>query len=128
MRGFEDSTLGPRGTPRNNYESLPFGGNALIQGGVELLFPLPFVKDQRSLRTTLFFDVGNVFDTNCGAAQRGRNDPGCDIDLGNMASSVGVGLTWITALGPLSFSLARPINEPENADTQFFQFSLGQTY
>src|SRR5690606_40404806 len=63
-----------------------------------LLFPLPFVKDQRSLRTTLFVDVGNVFDTNCSASQKNRNDPSCDIDIGNMASSVGVGLTWITAL------------------------------
>lgn len=100
----------------------------LIQGGVELLFPLPFVKDQRSLRTTLFLDVGNVFDTNCSATQKRRNDPSCDIDFSNMASSVGVGLTWITALGPLSFSLAKPLREPEDADTQIFQFSLGQTF
>lgn len=150
VRGFEDSSLGPRSTPsvvrdangdivysvRDQYgrvtdpdqDPLPFGGNVLIQGGVELLFPLPFVKDQRSLRTTLFVDVGNVFDTNCSASQKNRNDPSCDIDIGNMASSVGVGLTWITALGPLSFSLAKPINEPEDSDTQVFQFSLGQTF
>ncbi len=48
--------------------------------------------------------------------------------LGDMASSVGVGLTWLTALGPLSFSLGMPIKEPENSDTQVFQFSLGQTF
>lgn len=150
VRGFEDSSLGPRSTPsvvrnaageivygvRDAYgrvtdpdqDPLPFGGNVLIQGGVELLFPLPFVKDQRSLRTTLFLDVGNVFDTNCSAPQKLRNDPSCDIDLGNLASSVGVGLTWITALGPLSFSLAKPLKEPKYADTQVFQFSLGQTF
>ena len=138
VRGFEDSSLGPRSTPStgNNpgtiadpdTDPLPFGGNVLIQGGVELLFPLPFVKDQRSLRTTLFLDAGNVFDTNCSAAQKGRNDPSCDIDFSNMASSAGVSLTWITALGPLSFSLAKPIKEPEGSDTQVFQFSLGQTF
>jgi outer membrane protein insertion porin family len=88
---------------------------------------LPFVKDQRSLRTSLFWDVGNVFDTQCSAAREARYES-CDIDFNNLASSVGVGLTWITAMGPLSFSLAKPIKEPEDADTQIFQFSLGQTF
>ena len=99
----------------------------MIQGGAELLFPLPFVKDQRSLRTALFWDVGNVFDTNCSSSQKKLSDS-CDIDFSNLASSVGVGLTWITALGPLSFSLAMPIKKPDDADTQVFQFSLGQTF
>jgi outer membrane protein insertion porin family len=107
-----------------DQDPLPFGGNVLIQGGAELLFPMPFVKDQRSLRTALFWDVGNVFDTNCGSTQKDCNN----IDPGQLASSVGVGLTWITALGPLSFSLAMPIVEPDDADTQIFQFSLGQTF
>jgi outer membrane protein insertion porin family len=146
VRGFKDNSLGPRSTPsvvRNaageivynekdsrgritdpDQDPLPFGGNVLVQGGVELLFPMPFVKDQRSLRTALFWDVGNVFDTSCGSTQTSCNG----IDAGELASSVGVGLTWITALGPLSFSLAMPIVKPDDADTQVFQFSLGQTF
>ncbi|PTQ71552.1 outer membrane protein assembly factor BamA [Pseudomonas sp. GV071] len=143
VRGFEDSSLGPRSTPsyvagggQDKYgrytdpdqDPLPFGGNVLIQGGAEYLFPLPFVKDQRSLRTSLFWDVGNVFDTNCSSTQKNRGDSGCDLDLNSLASSVGVGVTWITALGPLSFSLAMPIKKPDDADTQVFQFSLGQTF
>lgn len=141
VRGFEDSSLGPRSTPSigeanggkpgtledPDKDPLPFGGNVLVQGGVEMLFPLPFVKDQRSLRTALFWDVGNVFDTNCSSSQKRLSDS-CDIDFSNLASSVGVGLTWITALGPLSFSLAMPIKKPDEADTQVFQFSLGQTF
>ena len=131
VRGFKDSSLGPRSTPSANdpdKDNLPFGGNVLIQGGVELLFPMPFVKDQRSLRTVLFWDVGNVFDTHCSSAQKSRNEAGCGIKYDNLASSVGVGLTWVTALGPLSFSLGAPIKKPDNADTQVFQFSLGQTF
>ncbi|MBS7663458.1 outer membrane protein assembly factor BamA [Pseudomonas lalucatii] len=134
VRGFEDSSLGPRSTPSKgtnpgtqldpDQDPLPFGGNVLVQGGVELLFPMPFVKDQRSLRTALFWDVGNVFDTNCGSTQTSCHG----IDAGELASSVGVGLTWITALGPLSFSLAMPVVKPDDADTQVFQFSLGQTF
>ena len=137
VRGFKDSSLGPRSTPNPNdpdKDALPFGGNVLIQGGVELLFPMPFVKDQRSLRTVLFWDVGNVFDTNCSASQKdkskanGNRGVGCGIEYDNLASSVGVGLTWVTAMGPLSFSLGVPVKKPDNADTQVFQFSLGQTF
>lgn len=133
VRGFKDSTLGPRSTPSTgknpgtlydpDQDPLPFGGNILMQGGAEYLFPLPFVKDQRSLRTVLFWDVGNVFDTNCG------KQPSCTTpSIGELASSVGAGLTWITAMGPLSFSLAMPIKKPEGSETQIFQFSLGQTF
>ncbi|TLX54041.1 outer membrane protein assembly factor BamA [Stutzerimonas nosocomialis] len=134
VRGFKDSTLGPRSTPSSgsrpgtvrdpDQDPLPFGGNVLIQGGLEVLFPMPFVRDQRSLRTSVFWDVGNVFDSNCPSGSANCTD----IDLGEMASSVGVGLTWITALGPLSFSLAMPVVKPDNAETQVFQFSLGQTF
>ncbi|WP_434770944.1 outer membrane protein assembly factor BamA [Pseudomonas entomophila] len=138
VRGFKDNTLGPRSTPSRgegnpggrpgtiadpDQDPLAFGGNVLVQGGAELLFPLPFVKDQRSLRTSVFWDVGNVFDTNCDSK---RNCP--SVGFGDMASSVGLGVTWITALGPLSFSLAMPIKKPDDAETQVFQFSLGQTF
>ncbi len=113
---------------------MAYGGNVLIQGGVEYLFPMPFVKDQRSLRTAVFWDVGNVFLTECPTTndpilKASMNTQDCgDIDLSNLASSVGVGLTWITAMGPLSFSLAMPVMKPDEADTQVFQFSLGQTF
>ncbi|WP_394559493.1 outer membrane protein assembly factor BamA [Aquipseudomonas alcaligenes] len=158
VRGFEDSTLGPRSTPsvaRNadgtvigggaegagpgadgrytdDQDPVAYGGNVLIQGGVEYLFPLPFVKDQRSLRTVLFWDVGSVFLSDCPtktASTRFMNTSNCgSIDMSNLASSVGVGLTWVTAMGPLSFSLAAPVKKPEDSDPQIFQFSLGQTF
>jgi outer membrane protein insertion porin family len=107
---------------------LPFGGNVLVQGGIEWIFPMPFVKDNRSFRSYAFWDVGNVFDTNCSSEQKARSEAGCDIKAGELASSVGVGLTWVTAMGPLSFSIGRPIKEPDNSDTQVFQFTLGQTF
>ncbi|WP_152225025.1 outer membrane protein assembly factor BamA [Pseudomonas sp. SCB32] len=147
VRGFKDSSLGPRSTPsvadpattppgtsgpdaKGRYtdpDQSPqaFGGNILITGGAEILFPLPFVKDQRQLRSTVFWDVGNVFDSKCPIS----TTQGCDgVKFNDMAMSAGVGLTWITALGPLSFALATPIKKPQNAETQIFQFSLGQTF
>ena len=137
VRGFEDSSLGPRSTPASgkykgqdtdtDQDPEPFGGNVLITGGAEYLFPLPFVKDQRQLRTVLFWDVGSVFDTKCRLVD--KDSASCNkVSFSNMASSVGVGLTWVTALGPLSFSLGMPVKKPDNADTQVFQFSLGQTF
>jgi outer membrane protein insertion porin family len=145
VRGFKDSTLGPRSTPSSgkyagtaadpDQDPLAFGGNVQITGGAEILFPLPFVKDQRSIRTSLFMDVGNVFDTNCPSTGSGNTvatvttDVKCsDIDFSNVAVSAGLGVTWVTALGPLSFSLAMPVKKPDNAETQLFQFSLGQTF
>lgn len=101
-----------------------FGGNVLIEAGAEIIFPLPFIKDQRMLQSTFFVDAGNVFDTNCGAEQRNCYD----VDLGRLSASAGFGLTWISGFGPMTFSIARPLMENEFDRTEFFQFSLGQTF
>jgi outer membrane protein insertion porin family len=102
----------------------PFGGNILVEGGIELLFPIPFMKDQRSMRSGFFFDFGNVFSTDCGQYQ-----PGCvDFDLAELRYSVGVGLTWITGFGPLGFSIAKPFVDGQYDETEVFQFSLGQAF
>ena len=81
-----------------------FGGNLIIEGGAEILFPLPFIKDQRSLQTSLFLDAGNVFETNCGAQQRNCYN----VSLDQVKTSVGLGLTWISSFGPMQFSLSKP--------------------
>lgn len=102
----------------------PFGGNVLVEGSMELLFPLPFIKDQRSLRSAFFIDAGNVFSTTCGAGQ-----VNCfDVDFAELRYSVGFGVTWITGFGPLTFSLAKPLNEGEYDESEIFQFSLGRGF
>ncbi|KAA0693117.1 outer membrane protein assembly factor BamA [Halopseudomonas laoshanensis] len=134
VRGFRDSTLGPKSTPSDNdpdRDELPFGGNIKVTGGAELIFPVPFIQDQSALRTVLFLDVGNVYDTYCTSTTlpSGDNNPGCGkVDVGDLRYSAGVGLSWITALGPLGFSLAAPLNSESADDTQVFQFTLGQTF
>ncbi|RYY74340.1 MAG: outer membrane protein assembly factor BamA [Gammaproteobacteria bacterium] len=102
-----------------------FGGNVIIEGGAEILFPLPFIKDQRSLQTTLFLDAGNVFDTNCGAQQRNCYA----VDADQIKASVGLGLTWISSFGPMQFSLSKPISKDSKYDDhKIFDFTLGQTF
>jgi outer membrane protein insertion porin family len=102
----------------------PFGGDILIEGSAEVLFPLPFIKDQRSVRTGVFLDFGNVFDTNCNATQVVCSD----LDFGELRYSVGFGVTWITGFGPITFSLAKPLNDERSDKTEIFQFSLGQGF
>ena len=137
VRGFESGTLGPRNTPAtgtyssagqayySDRDTEALGGNIMITGGVEYLFPMPFIKDNKSLRTSLFWDVGSVYSDKCYLS----TTTGCDgVDLSQMASSMGVGVTWYSPLGPLSVNLALPIRKPDDAETQVFQFSMGQTF
>lgn len=108
------------------YESDPdpFGGNVLIEGSMELLFPLPFIKDQRSLRSAFFIDAGNVFSSYCRESQ-----VNCfNVDADELRYSFGIGVSWITGFGPLTFSFARPLNDAEDDDTEAFQFSLGRSF
>ena len=107
-----------------NSDTDPFGGNVLVEGSAELLFPLPFIKDQRSIRSGIFLDFGNVFDMNCSSTQVICSEP----DLGELRYSVGFGVTWITGFGPITFSLAKPLNDEASDRTEVFQFSLGQGF
>lgn len=102
----------------------PFGGDILIEGSAELLFPLPFIKDQSQIRTGFFLDAGNVFDTNCSSTQAACYD----LDFGELRYSVGVGLTWVTGFGPMSFSLAKPLNSGDFDQEEIFQFTLGRGF
>ncbi len=85
---------------------------------------MPFIKDQRSVRSGLFLDFGNVFDTNCKSQQLICSD----LDFGELRYSVGFGVTWITGFGPITFSLAKPLNDEREDNTEIFQFSLGQGF
>ncbi len=105
-------------------EADPFGGNVLVEGSIELLFPLPFVKDQRSVRSGLFLDAGNVFSTSCSSTQINCSSPSVD----ELRYSAGFGVTWITGFGPLTFSLGRALNDEKIDETEIFQFSLGRTF
>ena len=106
------------------YEPDPFGGNVLMEGSAEVLFPMPFIKDRSSLRSALFFDFGNVFNTNCR-----ENQVNCfGIDAGELRYSVGIGVTWLSGFGPLTFSLAKPLNASPIDEREVFQFTLGRGF
>ena len=130
IRGFENSTLGPRTTPNENDpfqgrdRTDPFGGNLLVEFSAELIFPLPFVDDNRQFRPAFFIDAGNVFNTECP-----RVSEQCfDLDVDEFRFSVGFGMTWLTGLGPMSFSISKPFQTQPFDEEERFQFELGRTF
>ena len=152
VRGFTSNSLGPKGalllhvTEDTNLngnlddDQLWFedpnslGGNLLTEFSMELIFPLPFVEDQRSMRSAMFIDAGNVFDTECLVldpdTSGNTTHPSCveGFDMDEIRVSAGVGLTWVTAIGPLTFTFARDLNSKEDDETEGFEFSLGQVF
>ncbi|MFZ5722577.1 MAG: outer membrane protein assembly factor BamA [Pseudomonadota bacterium] len=126
VRGYEDRSLGARSPAHNfvvanNTDPAPdaIGGDMLVEAGLDLIFPPPFAPDSRSVRTSLFYDAGNVFLTDGETFAP---------DVQELRTSVGIALSWYTLIGPLSFSLARTLNDQPGDDRQAFQFSLGQPF
>ncbi len=135
VRGFEQSTLGPRTTnPKTDIDGEPlpagfflreqgdpFGGNLLVEGSAEIILTLPFVEENRQFRPVIFVDAGNVFNTNCPDVS--ENCFGFDLD--EFRYSVGFGITWLTAMGPMTFGIAKPFNTKDIDEKESFQFELG---
>lgn len=109
VRGYDLNSLGPR-----DDRNLSLGGSKRIVGNVELLFPVPFMKEDRSIRLSAFLDGGTVFARN--------------IDFNLMRYSAGVAVTWMSPMGPLKVSLAEPLNDQPVDRLQAFQFMFGQQF
>ena len=111
------------------------GGNILVETSLELIFPMPFIEDRSSVRSVVFLDAGNAFTSECYVPNDAdipnlTTHPYCSngVDLGQIRTSVGVGLTWITAIGPLTFTYSVPLNDKRGDKTEGFEFSLGQVF
>jgi outer membrane protein insertion porin family len=113
VRGFDSNGIGPRDTG----SKAAVGGNNIYNGTVEIVSNLGVTKDA-GIRWTVFSDFGSVWKTDFPSGVTEPNDQ-------TMRSSVGVGLLWNTAIGPLSFYWAKPINEAKHDNTKTFQFSIG---
>lgn len=127
VRGYKTNTIGSRATTLvstdPNVYSLgnSIGGNILVEAGAELIVNLPFIEESNSVRTVLFVDSGQVYNTNCPAESRYCIEP----DLTEMRASFGASVVWLSPLGPLSFSYSFPFNEGEFDRTEAFQFEIG---
>lgn len=100
------------------------GGNILTEFSMELLLPIPFIEDTRSMQLVAFVDAGNTFSGYCRPDDYDRLN--ChDISLDRLSSSAGLGFTWISGFGPMTFSYALPLHQNDRDRTEAFQFSFG---
>ena len=162
LRGFETNIVGPRaifrqpttigGTPDPvgsgggcclgidhdfvTVSNRSVGGNALAIGGVELIFPTPFLDEgySNSVRSSIFVDVGNVWDTEFNMddyrdlAESEFEKISDFSDPGSYRSSAGLSIQWISPMGPMIFSFAKALKKEDGDDTSFFSFNIGKTF
>jgi outer membrane protein insertion porin family len=111
VRGFEQGTLGPR-----DVTGSVVGGSKKVTLNAEVLTPFPGAGNDRTLRMYGFFDVGNVY---------GEDEK---FELSQMRASVGVGVSWISPVGPLRLAIANPVRKFAGDRIQKLQFQIGTSF
>jgi outer membrane protein insertion porin family len=111
VRGFQPGTLGPR-----DVTGPVIGGAKKINFNTEFLMPFPGAGNDRSLRIYGFYDMGNVY---------GENEK---MDLSLLRSSTGVGLSWVSPMGPLRFAWAKPVRSFQGDRIQRLDFQIGTSF
>ena len=111
VRGFEQSSLGPV-----DIEGAYIGGNKRLNLNAELYVPFPGAGNDRTLRLFGYMDAGNVW----GEAENLR--------LSELRASVGVGISWISPVGPLKLSYGKPIKSFDQDKIQSLQFQIGTAF
>ena len=111
VRVFEQSSLGVI-DPTGAF----IGGAKKLNFNTELYFPVPGTGNDKTLRIFAFADAGNVW----------REDE--KMDAGSLRASAGVGLSWISPVGPLKLSWGVPLKVKPNDRIQRFQFQIGTAF
>ena len=111
VRGFEQSTLGPR-----DVTGAVIGGSKKITLNAEVIAPFPGTGNDRTLRWYGFADAGNVF------------GDGEKIQARDLRASVGIGLSWISPIGPLRLAFANPVKKQPGDRIQKLQFQIGTSF
>lgn len=112
VRGFEQGTLGPQDT----VTGASLGGAKRLTLNAEIIAPFPGAGNDRTLRMFGFVDAGNVW---------GENEK---IDFGTMRASVGLGVSWVSPVGPLRIAAAFPVRKFTGDKIQKIQFQIGTSF
>lgn len=114
IRGFEQGSL--QTAFQRQAGVVATGGAKKINVNAEVLSPLPGGGTDRTLRMFGFVDAGGVFDADE------------SVQFGDLRSSYGVGISWISPVGPLRLAFARPIKKFDEDRIQTMQFQIGTTF
>ncbi len=115
VRGFEQGSLGPKDT-----SGTVIGGSRKLNVNMEVLTPFPGAGNDRTLRMYGFFDVGMVGGPDGGLA--------INANANNLRSSMGVGISWISPVGPLRLAFAKPLRKLDGDRIQSMQFQIGTSF
>lgn len=112
VRGYDNSSLGPVDAATGDR----IGGTRRAVGTAELLFPMPGMGLDKSVRLGAFVDAGQVW----GADQK--------ISTADLRYSAGLSLIWSSPMGPLKFSFGNPLNKKPGDKVQRLQFTMGSVF
>jgi len=112
LRGFESGKIGPK--DGNDF----VGGNFISTLNFSSTLP-QILENNQNLDFLFFFDAANIWGVDY--------DSSID-DKSGLRSSIGVGVDWLTPIGPLNFSLAQPLSKKSTDITETFRFNLGTTF
>ncbi|MDB5929614.1 MAG: surface antigen [Polaromonas sp.] len=112
VRGFEQGSLGPR----DSLGSDAIGGPKKLTLNAELIAPFPGAGNDRTLRIYTFLDAGNVF---------GEKEK---YSLTELRASTGLGISWISPVGPLRIAYALPLRKKEGDKIERLQFQIGTSF
>lgn len=111
VRGFEQGSLGPR-----DASDLAIGGPKKLTLNAEVIAPFPGAGNDRTLRLYGFVDAGNVF---------GEKE---QYKLNDLRISTGIGISWISPLGPLRIAIATPLRKKPGDRIERLQFQIGTSF
>jgi outer membrane protein assembly complex protein YaeT len=116
VRGYERRQLGPKDDPAASGQTRnpePIGGNALFETSLELRFPI-----RGNFRGAAFVDAGNAW-----------SEPG-DLALGDLRYTPGIGVRYVTPIGPIRLDAARRTSgeEEEFLPEWVFHISIGNAF
>ena len=111
VRAFDQGSLGPV-----DVTGAFIGGTKRVNVNTELYLPVPGTGNDRTLRWFTYVDVGNVW----GETQR--------VDAASLRASAGIGLSWISPVGPLKLSYGTPIRKEPGDRIQRLQFQIGTAF
>ncbi len=111
VRVFQQGSLGPV-----DVTGAYIGGSRRFNLNSELYLPVPGTGNDKSLRLFTFADVGNVW------AETER------VEFDSLRASAGLGLSWISPVGPLKLSWGAPVKFRPQDRIQRFQFQIGTAF